>query len=93
MNKRDVGLPVREFLYTIDQIAFLLATSEENLRQNLLHYQGRSVGVCPKGRMLAVDISNEGSTRPEWRVAERHLKQWMRFKGWKIYDRGYVTRT
>jgi hypothetical protein len=86
----DVGLPVREFMYTLDQIAYLLNISEDSLKRSHLHFQGRSVGVCPKDRMLAVDISPDNAKKPEWRVAETHLKRWMRFKGWKIYDRGYV---
>lgn len=88
--QHEVGLPVREFMYTLDQIAFMLELGEKKLRTDYVHFEGRSVGVCPRDRMLAVDISPDDAARPEWRVAERHLKRWMRFKGWKIYDRGYV---
>lgn len=87
---KEVGLPVRPFMFTLDQIAYLLDVTEPKLRQHYIHYQGRSVGVCPKDKLLAVDISPEDTRYPEWRVAEVHLKRWMRFKGWKIYDRGYV---
>lgn len=90
MTQHEVGLPLRPFMYTIDQIAYLLEVGEPQVRASYLHYEGRSVGVCPKDRMLAVDISPDNATRPEWRVAEVHLKRWMRFKGWKIVDRGYV---
>lgn len=90
MASKEVGLPVRPFMFTLDQIAYLLDLTERKLRQDYIHYQGRSVGVCPKDKLLAVDISPEDAPRPEWRVAEKHLKRWMRFKGWKIYDRGYV---
>lgn len=88
---RDIGLPVREFMYTLDQIAFLLSADEAYVKRTLIHWEGRSVGVCPKDRMLAVNIA-PADTPPEWRVAERHLKRWMRFKGWKIYDRGALSR-
>jgi hypothetical protein len=91
MDRRDVGLPVREFMFTIDQIAFLLDVTEPYLKQDLIHYEGRSVGACPKDKLLAVNIAPDSAPKPEWRIAERHLKRWMRFKGWKIYDRGYVT--
>lgn len=87
---KDLGLPIRPFMYTLDQIAFLLEVKEEYLKNNLLFFEGRSVGVCPKDKMLAIDISPDDAPRPEWRVTEVHLKRWMRFKGWKIYDRGYV---
>jgi len=86
---KDVGLPIREFMYTIDQIAYLLDTSERYLKENLIHYDGRTVGAVGRDRMLAVNIAPEGKT-PEWRVAERHLRRWMKFKGWKLYERGYV---
>jgi len=89
-SQRDIGLPIREFMYTLDQIAYLLSVGEREVKERYVHYEGRSVGVCPKDRLLAVDISPDDSPRPEWRVAERHLKRWMRFKGWKIYERGYV---
>lgn len=90
MDKRDIGLPVREFMYTLDQIAFLLEIEEDQLKRAYLHYESRSVGPCPKDRLLAVDISPDDAPRPEWRVAERHLKRWMRYKGWKVYERGYI---
>lgn len=77
-------------MYTIDQISYLLQVSESYLKRSLLFYEGRSVGVCPKDKMLAIDISPDDADKAEWRVAEKHLKRWMRFKGWKIYDRGYV---
>lgn len=87
---QDVGLPIREFLYTLDQIAYLLSIEEKSLRVSYVHYEGRSVGTCPKDKLLAVDISTDSNPRPEWRVSERHLKRWMRFKGWRIYERGYL---
>lgn len=87
--QEKVGLPVREFFYTTDQIAYLIDCNEDYLKRSLLHYQGRSVGVCPKDKLLATNIGAEGDA-PNWRVAETHLKRWMRFKGIKVYDRGYV---
>lgn len=90
MPSNDLGLPVREFLYTLDQLAYMLNVEEEYLKKFLLHFNGRSLGACPKDRMLAVDISPDDTSKPEWRIAERHLKRWMRFKGWKFYDRGYL---
>ena len=87
---QGVNLPIRVFMYTIDQIAFMLEVSEQNVRESFLFYEGRSVGVCPRDKLLAVDISPDNATTPEWRVAETHFRRWMKFKGWKIYDRGYV---
>lgn len=85
----EVGLPPREFFYTLDQIAYLLDITEPYLKNNLIHYEGRSVGFPSRHVMVAVNMAPEGET-PEWRVAERHFKRWLRFKGYKFYDRGYL---
>lgn len=86
---QEVGLPIREFFYTVDQIALLLELREQYVRERILFYEGRSVGAPRKDEMVAVNFAHEGD-KPEWRIAERHLKRWMRFKGYKIYDRGYL---
>lgn len=77
-------------MYTLDQIAYLLNLTEETLKRSYLHFEGKSVGVCPRDRMIAVDISPDSAKRPEWRVPERYLKRWMRFKGLKVVDGGYL---
>lgn len=84
-----IGLPVREFFYTIDQIAYLLEMEEKYVRSRIIFYEGRSVGAPRKDEMVAVNFAPEGD-KPEWRVAERFFKRWMRFKGLKIYERGYL---
>lgn len=86
---KSVGLPVRNFLYTVDQIAFLIEVSEATVKQSYLHYEGRSTGVCPKDRMIARNIAPVGE-KPEWRVLDTAFVRWMRFKGFKVYERGYV---
>jgi hypothetical protein len=47
----DVGLPVRDFLYTLDQLAYLLEVNEQYVKNNLIFFTGRSVGV-PESRSL-----------------------------------------
>lgn len=84
-----VGLPPKPFLYTIDQLSALLDLDEDYIKQNLLHYAGRSTGSLPKSKMYAVNIAAEGE-KPEWRVPERRLISWMRFRGIRYYERGYV---
>lgn len=90
MPRKDLGLPIREFMYTLDQIAFLLDIDEAKLRRTMIHFNGRTVGVCDKDRMLAIDISPDDAAKPEWRVSERHLRAWMRFKGWRVYERSKI---
>lgn len=86
---KTVGLPIRDFMYTVDQIAFMLEVSEAYVKRSLLFYEGRSTGVCPKDLMSARNIAPAGET-PEWRVLDRMLVRWMRFKGFKVYERGYL---
>jgi hypothetical protein len=87
----NVELPERVFLFTVDQIATMMEVSEQQVYDNYLFYEGRSVGVRPKGKMLARDISPEDAPRPEWRVTDREFTRWMRFKGFRFHTRGYVT--
>ncbi len=84
-----IGLPVREFMYTLDQIAFLLEVELSTLKTSMIYFEGRSVGAVNKDRMQAYNIASAGE-KPDWRVPERFFKRWMRFKGFKIYERGYL---
>lgn len=83
-----VGLPPRPFLYTVDQIAGLLSITPGRVHASL-HYDRRSVGKCPREKMLAHNIATEGR-HPEWRIAERELVRWLRVKGFRYYDRGWI---
>lgn len=83
-----MGLPVRAFLFTTDQIATMLSVEEEQVKKEYLFYEGRNVGNRPRHRMMARNIAEPGA-KPEWRVAERELIRWMKLKGFRIYDRGW----
>jgi hypothetical protein len=87
-NKR-LGLPPRIFFYTVDQIGTLLSLDEEYIKKHLLHFQGRSPGICPRGIMLAINVAPEG-VKPEWRVSEQSFAGYLRYKGIRFYERGYV---
>jgi hypothetical protein len=93
LNRRPspepLGLPVRAFLFTVDQIATMIAVDEKRVKDSYLFYQGRSVGNRPRGKMMARNIAPEGE-KPEWRIAEREVIRWLRTMGFKIYDRGWT---
>ena len=84
-----VGLPPKPFLYTLDQVAYLLSLDEQTLKNHYLHYEGRSVGAASRERIIARNIAPSG-VKPEWRVAERELIRYMKFKGFRYYERGYI---
>lgn len=81
----DLGLPIRPFLYTLDQISDLIVVGLKPLRANYIFFDGVSTGTRGKDRMLAINIAAEGRN-PDWRVAEEELKRWLRHKGFRVYD-------
>lgn len=85
-----IGLPIRPFLFTIDQIATLIGVSIENVMQTKLYYDRRSVGQRHKDMMLAHDIATPGQPS-EWRVAEREFVRWLRYKGFIIRENSWTT--
>ena len=89
-SPEKVGIPVRLFLFTLDQISTMLAVDEDRLKRGYLFYEGRSVGVRPPDKILARNIAPAGE-KPEWRVAEKELVRWARSRGFRIYDRGWST--
>ena len=77
--KYDVELPFREFMFTLDQIAFLLDIDEQYMIRKYLYLPGRSTGI-QAGRMRATNIARADQP-PNWRVSETDLKFWMKSKG------------
>lgn len=83
-----VGLPLRPFLYSIDQIATLLALNETQVKRHM-HFDGKNPGKCPPNKMLTRNINKDEQGFPQWRVAEAELIRWLRTKGYRFYERGY----
>lgn len=89
MPERDkIGLPIKPFFYTLDQLSELLQIDEGTLKKLYLFYEGRDVGIPPRTKMPAVNVAQPGE-KPMWRVSERHLIGWLRSKGLRFYHRGY----
>lgn len=85
-----VGMPTRVFLYTIDQLSVMLDVSEEEIKRRYVYFQGRSIGTMSRDLMIARNIAPP-SGRPDWRVAEREFVRWLKFKGFRYYERGAVS--
>jgi hypothetical protein len=88
-NPQAFGLPPRVFLYTPDQLATMLSTSEAYVRGKMMFYDGRSPGRQPKDKFLARNIAPTGQT-PEWRVAEQELMRWLRYKRYRLYESAWA---
>jgi len=81
-----MGLPFKPFLYTLDQISDLLSIPLNTLKSQHLFYQSRSLGHRQYNKIETVNLSPDGE-KPEWRVSEVELIRWLRFKGFRVYDR------
>lgn len=85
-ERETVNLPVRPFLFTLDQIGTLLNVTEERVRTGgYVFFAGRTAGVKSKDEMLAVNIAPQNQ-KPEWRIEERELIRWLKRKGFQVID-------
>jgi hypothetical protein len=90
-EREKVGLPPKPFLYTLEQIAEFIAVSPATLRARYVYFDRRSPGAPPRDELLARDISGPDDD-PEWRVAEGELIRWLRIKGFRVTQRGWVSQ-
>lgn len=86
-----VGLPPKPFLYSLDQIADLISLPLDRLERELVWFAGRQTGPHFRGKLLARNIAANAEQKPIWRVAERELLRWMKVKGFRVHDRGFIT--
>lgn len=90
-DPRKVGLPVKVFLYTLDQVALMLALDEGYLAdRGLVHYLGRSTGTPSRDQLKAKNIMPPDQ-KPDWRIAEAELIRYCKRRGIVIYQRGWAT--
>lgn len=82
-------LPTRVFLYTIDQIAVMLDQPVGTVTNQYIFYVGRSTGRWTKDLMQARNIAPSGE-KPSWRVPERELLKWFKYKGFRVYEANVV---
>lgn len=90
LDGQTVGLPLRPFLYTLDQLATILNVQTKTLREDYIHFEGRSIGNPDRHVLVARNIAPPDQA-PVWRVTERELVRWLKLKGFKYYDTGRVT--
>ncbi len=64
---------------------------EAGLKATHLYFQGRSVGYEQKWQMHAVNVAAPND-KPEWRVADKEFIRWLKFKGFRVVERGYVRK-
>lgn len=85
-------LPPKLFLYTLDQVCFIIQMPMPTLRRSHLFLQGRSTGVHHRHLLLARNIAEPTSRQADWRVAETELIRWMAVKGFVYRESGKIVR-
>lgn len=88
--QKDVGLPFRPFLYTLDQIAGLLSMTDREIKRYVF-FEGKSVGAHTPDKIYARSIAPIAE-RPDWRVTEVELLRWMRRLRFRVYYRGWPSQ-
>jgi hypothetical protein len=88
-HAKEVGLPPRVFLYTLDQISVLISVPMTRLRAAYIYFEQRSIGHKDTFQMSARNIAPTDE-KPDWRVSEKEFVRWMRVMGYKYYDRGWA---
>lgn len=87
----ELFIPPRFFLYTLDQIATVLAMDPKSLRSGgYIFYEGRSTYAKKLGQMSARNIAPDDKP-PVWRVLDTEFYRWMRYKGFKYYESARFT--
>ncbi len=89
MKASTNGLPIRSFLFTLDQVSTMLEIGTKSLKDGYIHFHGRSVGPRPLDKILARNLAEPGE-KPEWRVAEQEFIRWMRRKGFRVYQNDWT---
>jgi hypothetical protein len=87
MRPRRAGLPLRPFLYTMDQIADILQVTLDDLLRPMnkwVHYYGINSGIPSQGKLVAHNVGPTHS--PDWRVSEDDLIRWLESRGWNVTD-------
>lgn len=85
-----MGLPPRLFLYALDQVATILDVELATLKKRYIYFEGLSTGIAQRQLLIARNIADKGRY-PDWRVAEKELIRWLRYRGFKYVERGWIT--
>lgn len=82
---QTVGIPIRAFLYTLDQISTMLAIPMPALTKRYIYFAGHTIGSHKADTILARNIAPVGE-KPEWRVIEAELIRWLKHKRFIIVE-------
>ncbi len=78
----ELRVPIRQFMFTIDQLASMLGCAESTVKK-YLWFDGMSTGKPGPKRMKALNLADRGE-RPDWRVQEEEYIRYLRACGIRI---------
>jgi hypothetical protein len=81
-----VNLPARIFLYSHDQVAYMLDLTEPQLKR-LMFYSGRQFGSAPVNRIATHNIAPREDP-PIWRVSEPEIVRYLKKMGYRFHRSG-----
>jgi hypothetical protein len=91
-TRAGVQLPPVPFLYTLDQIAGIIALPESKLKDKHIYFSNRTTMRMSPALMVARNIAAP-LDQPDWRVSELELIRWLKLKGFVVRRRtGYSFR-
>lgn len=88
-NVSETNIPIRTFLYSLEQIEQMIGIPASALAQSYIYFQGRTIGIKRPWMIQARNIAGPDDI-PEWRVADREFIRWLRNRGFRVIERGYV---
>jgi imidazolonepropionase-like amidohydrolase len=88
-EQKETGIPLRVFLYTLDQISVMVEIPVATLEKSYIYFEGRTIATFRPEKMRARNISAREDI-PEWRVADKEVIRWLKNRGFKVIERGWV---
>ncbi|MGE0342519.1 MAG: hypothetical protein AB7O86_05585 [Porticoccaceae bacterium] len=80
-----IGLPIRPFLYTLDQISTIIAVPVDSLIKRYIYFPYHTIGPHKRDFLMARNIAPVDSP-PDWRVMESELIRWLRYRGFTVIE-------
>ena len=77
-------LPDRTWLFTLDQVAYLLGLGEPTLMKKHVFFVDHDHGTPPRDRLKAVRLGSDNCSH-DWRISEKEFKRWCRVKDITLY--------
>ena len=90
-GEAEVSLPTRIMLFTLDQVATMLALTETQLAAKYICFEGRTTGPNSRRLMKARNIAPTPEDKPDWRITEREVIRYCRVRGIRFHTRGWAT--